>query len=1408
MHPTGYLMSEPGADGPGLTHSQTQIWVGQRLHPESPLYNMAFAFVLPAELRPDLFCEAWRSVADRSDVLRTRIDEHDGTAFPRIDNSGAPPTRVLEPQGWSDPEAGFHRWCQERCARPLPLSGALVDSVLVPLGGGRTGWYLNQHHLITDAWSTLLLYQQVGSAYATLLANDEPDQPSYPDYYPTALALQSRSGTSRTAADHWQARQARPGRSVPLYGRDPDPSDTRSTRRTLELDEGRSRAIDRLRLQEGFNSFSGEVSRFAVFSTLVTSWLHRISGRHDLGFDAPVSGRPTPDSKRAVGLFIEMFPFAATVEPDDSFRSLGARCLAEAMLFLRHALPGSSSPSGATASNIVLNYFPGSFGPFAGVPVEAEWVHPGHGDSVHALRLQVHDFSGSGRLTLHFDCNDSVLPGCFQSRAVEHFEKILDACLDDPDRAIASVDILVDEERLALSSLNAGRPSPPADASVVAMFEDRADVEPDRIVLREGSKELSFGVLRDQATALAAVLVARGVERGDRVAILDKRSSLAVTAILAVLRARAAFVPIEHSTPRARLEHVVDDSGAKILLLGAGVDVDLDLPGVTTLAIDEGIRAGHGLELDRRRPDRDDLAYLIYTSGSTGQPKGVLVEHGGLAQYLQWAASQYARGDRLTYPLFTSLAFDLTITSLFLPLITGGTLEIYPEPEGPVDSALMDVVREDVVDFIKLTPSHLSLLARVGLENSRIRRMVVGGENLRAQLAATISSQLDDQVEIYNEYGPTEAVVGCVMHRYDRFADTGVSVPIGIPADHVEVEVLNHAGAPVPGGVPGELWVVGPDLARGYHGLDALTEERFKPHPDRPGENRYRTGDMVRMTESGVLEYLGRRDRQLKVSGYRVEPAEIEASLQALPMIEQCAVVARRSSTATQRTAQEVRHCVRCGLPSNYPKAVFDQDGVCSVCRTYESIKDHAQAYFKTEDDLRSILEESAQRHGSEYDCMMLYSGGKDSTYALCRLVEMGVSVYAFTLDNGFISEGAKENIRKVTEQLGVAVEFATTPAMNDIFRDSLMRFSNVCNGCFKTIYTLSMKRARELGIPIIVTGLSRGQMFETRLTEDMFRDGRCSPDEVDAAVLAARKVYHRVADVSTRLLDVSIFENDRIFEEVQFVDFYRYVDVGMDELYSYLRAKVPWVRPSDTGRSTNCLINDIGIYVHTRERGYHNYALPYSWDVRLGHKDREAALDELDDEIDLEHVRKTLEEIGYDEEHAAASSDHTALEAFFVASEEVSEQELRRLLGERLPAPMVPVHLQQVDSIPLTASGKVDEKALQTEALDRLSESPYRAPEGPVAEYLAGVWQEELGVDRVGANDDFFELGGTSLTAMQVMLRLCREFSIDLPLETLFTHPVLAELARVAEDQILADVADIPDSDRHRLLGETDASI
>ena len=1483
MSPNHRRDAQLTTQGPELTHSQRQIWIGQRLHPTCPLYNMAFAFVWPAELDADRFRRAWQRVADASEALRTRLTERDGDQPHCHLAARAPATELLDLASHSDPQAEFHRWCRERCTRPLPLDGPLVDSVLVHLGAGRTGWYLNQHHLVADAWSTKLLHDRVAAEYEALSRENSPEttpktalEPvaAFP-YYQTAAAVRVHAERASQAqldqaADHWTARRERPGRWVRFYGHGPQRSDevqgadrgnlasvpptTASRRWTLRLDPDRSRALDALAGQEGFASLSPDLSRFALFATLLVSWLHRVSGTADLGFDTPVTGRPTAAAKRELGLFIELFPFAAKVEPQESFRSLAAHCLEEAMLLLRHGRPGMSAPTGATASNAVLNYFPAAVGPFAGHRAEVEWVHPGHGDSVHALRLQVHDVSASGRITFHLDFNQALFPEPLQRRGREHFERLLDAMVSDPDHPIATVDLLTEEERQELIALH--QPFDPATApatapattapprptqTVVALFQAQAERTPQRVALREGQLEVTFATLRDQTEALAATLVRHGVEPGDRVAIHCRRSTLAVTAILACLRARVAYLPIDPGLPAARLDHLLIDSGARWALVGdadgGGDELSTTPDGVTVLPIAEALQASGEPDLGAADlgpgPSLSDLAYLIYTSGSTGQPKGVLIDHGGLADYLGWASRTYVRGERMSFPLCTALAFDLTVTSLFLPLITGGTLEIYPQGDGPVDTAVLEVARHNAVDFIKLTPSHLALLVGLDLAGSRLRRVVVGGENFRADLAAAIHTKLAGRAEITNEYGPTEAVVGCVAYRYDPEVATGANVPIGRPADHVEIEILNPAGSPVPLGVAGELWISRFGLARGYHRRPELTAERFQPHPDRPGVVRYRSGDRVRVRrqgQQGQLEYLGRLDRQLKISGFRVEPGEIEAALLAEPRITECAVIARQRSAPPTVTARaeasaaaaaapatilplptptmasvdsvdsadgEVHYCTRCGLPSNYPRATFDEHGVCSICHAYEAIKEQAQGYFKSPAELRELFARSAAAHRPPFDCLMLFSGGKDSSYALAKLVEMGLSVYAFTLDNGFIAEGAKENIRRVADQLGVPVEFASTPAMNAIFRDSLERFSNVCNGCFKAIYTLSTQRAKELAIPIVVTGLSRGQMFETRLTEELFRDGRRSPQEIDAAVLAARKLYHRMDDEVSRSLDVGIFRDDRIFEEVQFVDFYRYHDVGLEEVLAYLQRELPWVRPADTGRSTNCLINDTGIYIHKKERGFHNYALPYSWDVRLGHKRRDEALAELHDEIDLTSVRETLAQVGYDENRGQAPAGSLALEAVYVAAQELPEEELRRHLSAHLPPQLIPVSWRRLEAIPLTASGKLDERALASLSTSERPRRPYRAPQGPVEEFLVEVWSQELWSqeprhESVGADDHFFELGGTSLSAIQVLLRLCQEFDLDLPLDAMFSHPTLAALARVAEEIILADAEEL----------------
>lgn len=1371
-----------------LTHSQIPILLGQRLNAASPLYNMAFAFVIPAELDTKRFQQAWNHVAASSDALRTRIPAAgEGGISWRLGPS-TPATEIHELDAGGAEHEAFLAWARHRCRQPMDLSGHLLESVLVPLRNGQTGWYLNQHHLITDAWSTRLVVQRVSEAYLSLIHHGALPETDLDAYYTVAASQVLKNADDTAAKAHWQELANALQDRLELYGRPTDPGSTESTRVALQLDEERSDGLRQLARSSGFASLSPNISEFNLFATLLAALLHRISDQEVLGFDAPSAGRSTPEARRSIGCYIELFPYHIEVRPGDSFRELAARCLGETLRFLSNARPGTRDLNDQQGARVVLNYLPMRFEEIAGQEaVETHWLHPGHSDSSHALRLQVHDFSAKGRWSLLFDCNDDALPLPYRNRIPEHFMKLLDALLENPDRPLGQVDLLLDEERVLLNRFNDTAAAPLPAVTLVDRITASIDAHADRVALREGDASLNYAELGARVDQVTAALAGHGIGPGHRVVVTGNRSMSLVIAILAVMKRGAAYVPVDAATPPDRLTAIVRNAGATAVMAGRGAPDLEGLEGASLLSLDPGPpdSAQHGAGLSMH-PSLDDEAYLIYTSGSTGTPKGVVINHLGLADYLSWAEGEYVRGEFLRFPLFTSIAFDLTVTSLFLPLVTGGTLDIYPEPGSAADTAVFDVADRNRVDVIKLTPSHLQLLVRQGMDGSRIRRMILGGENLTTRTAAAASAQLMDRVEITNEYGPTEAVVGCIAHRYDPTCDTGTNVPIGVPAAHVTVEILNDHGSPAPLGTPGELWLSRPGLALRYEGMEALTSERFPPHPDRPGRRHYRTGDRVRLGEDGQLHYLGRLDRQLKISGHRIEPAEIEQALRSIDGVTDCTVIAHRHH-APPVHAGGVRTCVRCGLASNVPRTFIDVEGVCNVCRTFEQVQARAEDYFLQESDLEQLFEESRRRHAPEYDCMMLYSGGKDSSYALARLVGMGLKVYAFTLDNGFISDDAKANIRGMTEALNVPVEFATTPHMNAIFRDSLERFSNVCNGCFKTIYTLSVNRAHELGIPIIVTGLSRGQMFETRLTEEMFRDGQCSPAEVDAAVLAARKVYHRVSDEVTRTLDTQLFETDKVFEAIQFVDFYRYVDVGLDEVYRYLDEQVPWTRPRDTGRSTNCLINDVGISIHQAERGFHNYALPYSWDVRMGHKTRDEALDELNDEIEPGRVQRILREIGYQPRSADRSRD--VLEAFYVSRIQRSEAALRSALATRLPAALIPSRLVAVEHIPLTTSGKIDEHALLARSGQLTTKAEFRAPEGPVESYLADLWQRELMLDRVSADDQFFELGGTSLMAMQVMLQLCEEFHIKLPLETLFMKPVLSDLARAAEDRILADI-------------------
>jgi amino acid adenylation domain-containing protein len=898
-------------------------------------------------------------------------------------------------------------------------------------------------------------------------------------------------------------------------------------------------------------------------------------------------------------------------------------------------------------------------------------------------------------------------------------------------------------------------------SSVIELFDGQVLATPDAIAAVESDEQTKYADLSNRADRIAGGLRGEGVVAGHVVGLMLPRSIDAIAGMLGILKAGAAYLPIDSKYPAARIDYMLQDSGVRVVLTTKALRDERALAARTQVRYLDVSDAKTFAERPRELlspPGPDSLAYVIYTSGSTGTPKGVQIPHRALYHYVNWARRYYVAGESVDMPLFSSLAFDLTVTSIYLPLVTGGTVVIYREEGGPRDLSLYSVIKDDRVDIIKLTPSHLALVAGMDLSASRVQKLIVGGEDLKASLARRIHRAFGGRVEIINEYGPTEATVGCMEYRFDPVADHTGSVPIGQAIDGAEILVLDDTGQSVGAGQTGEMFIGGRGLATGYMNKPAATRDRFVAHPQHKDRIVYRTGDLARRREDGKLEFVGRVDRQVKIGGVRIELGEVESVLQDTPGVQSAVVTVHRP----KRSAAEVFHCTRCALPSNYPGVSYDADGLCNVCRDYDVYEDQAKSYFGSMQELRDIFADAKASREGDYDCLLLFSGGKDSSYVLYQLLAMDLKVLAYTLDNGYISDNAKSNIARIVATLGVDHIFGTTSAMDGIFRKSLEQFSNVCNGCFKTLYTLGMRLASEKRIKYIVTGLSRGQLFETRL-DFLFRNRVFDLAEIERDVQRARRVYHAQHDLIPMSLGPSPVAEPEMLDNIRFVDFYRYCDAHRDEIMSFLNGRTDWIRPADTGRSTNCLINDVGIFVHNRERGFHNYALPYCWDVRLGLLDRDEALRELGIDVNMENVNDIISRIAYDG-GPEFRSDEPRLTAYYVSDRDVARVELRKHAAARLPAAMVPSNFVRVAEIPLTVNGKVDWDALPAPESEEASTADYVGSRDTLERSIAAVWERLLGTSGFGIRDRFFDVGGSSLLAVLLYTELEDMVDVELP--------------------------------------------
>ena len=891
-----------------LTFAQERLWIADRLGEGTGLYNMPHGVRLRGPLDVDALRSALSEVVRRHEPLRTVFAEGDAGPVQRILPPAPVPLPVVALEGPPEVrEAEAERRMREEAARPFDLrAGPLVRASLLRVCEGDHLLLLTLHHGVSDGWSMGVFFRELCAAYDAFAAGEAPALPELPIRYADFAAWQRERNTGEGLEPDlafWRSElEGAPAvLDLPLDRPRPPAQSFHGARCPVSLPAAlteRLRALAR-----------GEEA--TLFMVLLAAWqllLSRWSGQDDVVVGSPIANRHRAETEGLVGFFVNTLVFRARLEGDPPFRELLRRVRRSTLGAYAHqdlpleaileALEVERDPgrNPLFQAAIVLQNAPAERLEMRGV--ELRFVEQEGATSKFDLLLEVYESPEgvSGSVEYATDLFD----GGTVERLSAQLRTLLEGIAADPDARVSALPLVTARERReVVESWSRSGAEEPEYAGIHRLFEARADRVPDAVAVVMGDEALTYAELDRRASRLARVLRERGVGPDSRVAVCVPRSPAMVVGLLGILKAGGAYVPIDPAYPAERIAYVLRDSGARVLVAEPGDERFAGFEG-EVVAPDAGASLSG---LDGRisaEVDPDHLAYVIYTSGSTGEPKGTEVPHRAIPGFFHGV--DYVRFDGGQVLLqHSSPSWDALTLELWPALLTGGTCVLY-EGATPELPGLAAAIRRHGVTTLWL-PSGLFNVVVDGMPEllGYVRQVMVGGEAVSAAHVRR-ALELHPGLRLVNGYGPSECTVftacGPVIPGLE-----GDAVPLGRPVGDRRVYVLDAALEPVPPGVPGELYVGGAAVARGYLGRPGLTAERFLPDPfgGAPGARLYRSGDRVRWRPDGTLEFQGRADQQVKVRGFRVEPGEVEAALVALGGVREAVVVAREDAAGLKR---------------------------------------------------------------------------------------------------------------------------------------------------------------------------------------------------------------------------------------------------------------------------------------------------------------------------------------------------------------------------------------------------------------------------------------------------------------------------------------------------------------------------